>query len=91
VYVVAGMHLQKDMEKLVWEAYNTWSSLQEVDGALNETVLITQGIKYLYLQVIFTVSLNCLNVIIYFDITNLDENLQAKRCSSIPLILNWRW
>ncbi|XP_062159389.1 protein SAR DEFICIENT 1 [Alnus glutinosa] len=33
---------RRDMEKLVWEAYNTWSSLQEVDGALNETALITQ-------------------------------------------------
>ncbi|GLT71933.1 hypothetical protein SLA2020_439150 [Shorea laevis] len=32
-----------DMEKLVREAYNTWNSLQEVDGTLNETALLTQG------------------------------------------------
>lgn len=45
-----GWHLQTDMEKLVREAYATWQSLQEVDGTLNETALLTQGIKYIYLQ-----------------------------------------
>ncbi|KAE8124901.1 hypothetical protein FH972_019744 [Carpinus fangiana] len=31
------------VESLVRQAYATWSSLQELDGTLNETALITQG------------------------------------------------
>jgi hypothetical protein len=42
---VWSLDLQPYVESLVRQAYATWSSLQELDGTLNETALITQGIN----------------------------------------------
>lgn len=37
-------HLQTYVEKFVIQAYSNWNSLEEVDGSLNETALLTRGI-----------------------------------------------
>ena len=38
-------------ERLVRQAYENWSSLEEVDANMNETALLTQGSYKLLLQV----------------------------------------
>lgn len=43
--------LQTYIERFVRQAYDNWSSLEEVDATMNETALLTQGSYKLSLQV----------------------------------------
>ena len=51
IWVCCCWHLQTYIERLVRQAYENWSSLEEVDANMNETVLLTQGSFKLLLQV----------------------------------------